>query len=79
MRICSFCGDGCDSQIGYYEEVKHVHWGGYRNGNVDYQEKKVFFFCSEEHRGAFMIYGPTAVAGINFETQTDRWQNTGEE
>lgn len=75
MRLCAFCGITCDSQIGYYEETKRTHWGGIRNGNVDYKEKKVFFFCSEEHRAAKM----TADEDFGYETQTDRWGNDGEE
>lgn len=75
MRFCAFCHEACDSQIGYYEEGKKVHWGGYRNGNVEYDEKRVYFFCSEQHRTDFMAID----ADFGFEIQTDRWQETGEE
>lgn len=75
MRTCATCGVVCDSQIGYYAEVKKVFWGGIRNGNVAYDEKLVYFFCSEVHRSAHVTSGDD----FGFEIQTDKWGNDGEE
>lgn len=78
MRICAFCNVACDSQIGFYDELKKVFWGGARNGNVQYDEKRVYFFCSEEHRNDFLAPIDQEFVGFH-EIQTDRWQQTGED
>lgn len=75
MRFCAVCGIECDSQIGYYAEVKKVFWGGVRNGNVAYGEKLVYFFCSEGHRSAHF----SGESDLGFEIQTDKWEKDGEE
>lgn len=75
MRTCATCGIICDSQIGFYVEPKKVFWGGIRDGNVAYDEKKVFFFCSEGHRSAAL----TSDGNFGYEIQTDKWEKDGEE
>lgn len=74
MRECAFCGADCDSQIGCVRELKTEFWGGKRAGNVVYSPRVVTFFCSEEHRMAFM---ETGMPGG--EIQTDRWSRDGED
>lgn len=74
MRECSHCGEVCDSQIGVVRELRTEFWGGKRNGNVQYSPKIVTFFCSEEHRMAFL---ETGLPGG--EVQTDKWERDDEE
>lgn len=75
MRECAWCGIDSDSQIGFSQELKTVHWGGKKNGTVEYSPKIVYFFCREEHRAEFLV---SPMAGVG-EIQTDRWLTDGED
>lgn len=75
MRLCAYCGEVCDSQIGYSQELKTVHWGGKKNGTIEYSPKIVYFFCREEHRQEFLV-SPVPGEG---ELQTDRWLTSGDD
>jgi hypothetical protein len=76
VRECALCDAVCDSSLGFSWELKTVYWGGSKgNIAVDYSPKRVFFFCSEEHRASFLVQ-PVPGSG---EVQTERWNYTGDE
>lgn len=74
MRECALCREDCDASVGMSRELKTVHWGGRRNGNVEYSPKVVAFFCSDSHRNIFIANGETGG-----EIQTERWEHDGED
>lgn len=60
MRVCSQCGNVCDSSIGIARKLETQYWGGKTGQKIEYSQKIVSFFCNEEHRSDFLASGSIA-------------------
>jgi len=53
---CSWCGAYCNKTLGMYREMKIVVWGGPINYRESYDPKVVDYFCTHEHREAYLYH-----------------------